>query len=77
MKKEELARRLARQSHITTAAAADQLDRVVHEILRRVRTGQSASLPGLGVFRPDQKLGFHFDAKVPVSPRRKLKKESH
>ena len=75
MKKEELARRLAKESHITTAAAADQLDRVVHEILKRVRTGQSASLPGLGVFRPDRKDGFHLDVKVPIVPEREPKKE--
>ncbi len=77
MKKQELARRLAKESHITTAAAADQLDRVVHEILQRVRTGQSASLPGLGVFRPDRKEGFHLDVKISTGPARKSKKESH
>jgi len=62
MKKEQLARRLAKESRITTAAAADQLDRVLHDILRRVRSGQSASLPGLGTFLPDRKNGFQFDS---------------
>jgi nucleoid DNA-binding protein len=62
MKKEQLARRLARESHISTAAAADQLDRVLHDILKRVRSGQSASFPGLGTFHPDRKNGFQFDA---------------
>jgi nucleoid DNA-binding protein len=61
MKKEQLARRLAKESHITTAAAADQLDRVLHDILKRVRSGQSASFPGLGTFLPDRKNGFQFD----------------
>jgi nucleoid DNA-binding protein len=65
MKKEQLARRLARESHITTAAAADQLDRVWHDILKRVRRGQSASFPGLGTFLPGRKEGFKFD----VTPR--------
>jgi len=61
MKKEQLARRLAKESHITAAAAADQLDRVLHDILKRVRSGQSASFPGLGTFLPDRKTGFLFD----------------
>jgi nucleoid DNA-binding protein len=61
MKKLQLARRLAKESHITTAAAADQLDRVLHDILKRVRSGQSASFPGLGTFLPDSKNGFQFD----------------
>ena len=65
MKKEQLARRLAKKSHITTAAAADQLDGVLLDILKRVRSGQSASFPGLGTFRPDRKSGFQFD----VTPR--------
>jgi nucleoid DNA-binding protein len=65
MKKEQLARRLAKESRITTAAAADQLDRVLHDILKRVRSGQSASFPGLGTFRPDRKSGFQFDLTRP------------
>jgi nucleoid DNA-binding protein len=67
MKKEELVRRLAKESHTTAAAAADQLDRVVHGILKRVRSGQSASFPGLGTFLPDHKNGFQFD----VTPQRR------
>lgn len=65
MKKEQLARQLAKQSNISPAAAADQLDRVAHEILMRVRGGQSASLPGLGTFRPDLKAGVRFDIRLP------------
>jgi nucleoid DNA-binding protein len=61
MTKEQLARRLAKESRISTAAAADQLDRVFHEIVKRVRSGQTAFLPGLGTFRPDRKDGFQFD----------------
>src|SRR5579864_3470770 len=77
MKKEQLARHLAKQSHITTAAAADQLDRVVNDILRRVRSGHSAFLPGLGTFHPDRKQGFQFDGKSPAgSTHDKAKKES-
>jgi len=68
MKKEQLARRLAKESNITTAAAADQLDRILHDILKRVRSGQSASFPGLGTFLPDSKHGFQFDI-TPKAPR--------
>ena len=75
MKKEQLARRLAKESHITTAAAADQLDRVVNEILKRVRSGQSACLPGLGTFRPDRKEGFQFDVGVATDPARATSKK--
>jgi nucleoid DNA-binding protein len=51
MKKPEIARSLARESGVTEAEAADRLDRVVHEILANLRSGKSASLPGLGRFR--------------------------
>jgi nucleoid DNA-binding protein len=61
MNKEQIARRLAKESRITPAAAADQLDRVVHDILKRVRNGQSASFPGLGTFLAGRKNGFQFD----------------
>ena len=52
MKKEQLARELARESRISQAAAADEVDRIVSEILKKIRSGQNASLPGLGTFRP-------------------------
>ena len=60
MKKLEIARRLARQSGLSEAEAADRLDRVVHEILTGVRSGRAQSLPGLGRFRngADGKLKF-------------------
>jgi nucleoid DNA-binding protein len=60
MKKVEIAKRLAKHSNITPAAAADQVDSVVNEILRRVREGKPASLPGLGTFTSDEN-GLKFD----------------
>jgi nucleoid DNA-binding protein len=60
MKKPEIAKRLAKQSNISAAAAADQVDSVVSEILRRVRKGKPASLPGLGTFTRDEN-GLKFD----------------
>jgi nucleoid DNA-binding protein len=60
MKKLEIARRMARQSGITRAEAADRLDEVVSEILSSLRKGEPAPLPGLGRFVPaaDGKIGF-------------------
>jgi nucleoid DNA-binding protein len=52
MKKLDIARRMARQSRVTRAQAADQLDRTVHEILSNLRQGRQAALPGLGTFTP-------------------------
>jgi nucleoid DNA-binding protein len=53
MKKPEIAKDLARESGVTEAEAADRLDGVVHDILSKLRSGKSASLPGVGRFRPD------------------------
>jgi nucleoid DNA-binding protein len=60
MKKSELARRLARTAGVSQAEAADELDRVVHQILSELRKGKSAPLPGLGQFLPGPKGAFHF-----------------
>ncbi len=61
MKKAQLAKQLAKEARMTTAAAADQVDRILLDIVQRVRKGQSASLPGLGTFRPGRKDDFPFD----------------
>ncbi len=60
MRKKELARELARKTGVTQAEAADQVDRLVNDILQKLRSGQPASLPGLGQFRrdPDGKIEF-------------------
>ena len=76
MKTKQLARLLARESHISTAAAADQLDCVLHDILKRVRSGQSASFPGLGTFCPDSKNGFQFDVTPPARRERSHSKKA-
>ena len=61
MKKSQIAKRLAKRSGVSKAEAADQLDRVVNEILSHLRNGQSAPLPGLGTFLPGKSWEFHFD----------------
>ena len=70
MNKSELATRLAKRNHLSKAAAADQLDRVVHEIVSNLRRGQPAQFPGLGSFCPGAKWGFRFDAEVPSGGKR-------
>lgn len=60
MKKPEIAQRLAQQAGVSRAEAADQLDRVVHQILSKLRKGEVANLPGLGCFTPGPNGIFHF-----------------
>ena len=61
MKKPQIAKRLAKRSGVSRAEAADQLDRVVNEILSNLRNGQPAPLPGLGTFVPGRTWEFQFD----------------
>lgn len=61
MKKTQLADRLARRSGISKAEAADRLDRVVHDIVSKLRKGRPAVLPGLGRFEPGDTWIFQFD----------------
>jgi len=70
MRKQQLAAQLARRTRTTKPAAADQLDRVVHAILKGLRRGEPVALPGLGVFIPGKKPGFRFEPRaMPKSPR--------
>ena len=48
MKPEELARKLARQSHLSKADARDQVDELVRNILKSLRAGQPVELEGVG-----------------------------
>ena len=64
MNKADLATKLAKQTHLSEAEAADQLDRVVHEIILNLRKGKPVRLPGLGSFRPGAKWKFRFDADI-------------
>jgi len=75
MKKEQLARQLAKESGITPAAAADQVDRIVTDILKRVRKGHSASVPGWGTFRPGRNEEFRLERSSPdtIAPSKSTK----
>ena len=48
MKREELARTLARETHQSSAAARDQIDELGHRILKALRAGHPVDLPGIG-----------------------------
>lgn len=54
MEKNDFTIRFAKRTGSTRAAAADQIDRVVNDLLRRMRAGKPASLPGLGTLMPDE-----------------------
>jgi nucleoid DNA-binding protein len=77
MKKEQLAKRLAKEAGISTAAAADQLDDILTGMLRRVRQGHTARLPGLGTFLPGAQPEFQFEQCLPPGANRtNVKKDS-
>ena len=63
MKKPDIAKRMARRAGVSQAEAADELDRVVRQILSDLRAGKDANLPGLGKFTqgPDGRVLFQRD----------------
>ena len=70
MKKRDLARRIARESRISKATAADKIDSVVHKILHDLRSGHATQLPGLGTLKPGPKPRF-LEEKVDKESRKK------
>ena len=52
MEKNDFTRIFAQRTRSTRAVAADQVDRVVNDLLRRLRAGKAASLPGFGTLLP-------------------------
>jgi hypothetical protein len=52
MKKRELAQHIAELEGLPPAEAADQVDKAVHRIIRALKNGQTAKLPGLGTLTP-------------------------
>ena len=60
MKKNELARKLARKTGVTPAEAADQEDRMLNDILQKLRSGEPANMPGIGQFCRDADGRIHF-----------------
>jgi nucleoid DNA-binding protein len=60
MKNTDIAQQIARETGISQGEAADQLDEVISSILKTLKKGRSAHLPGLGRFRRDINGGLQF-----------------
>ncbi len=69
MKQSVLIRRLARATGLPTAVAADQLDKLVDDVIARLRRGQPVRIPGLGAFPPGDRLKFDFDSPATTAKR--------
>jgi nucleoid DNA-binding protein len=48
MKREELAKKLARKTGLSDTAARIEVDELVHNILDKLRKGQQVKVPGVG-----------------------------
>jgi nucleoid DNA-binding protein len=48
MKRVDLARKLAKETRQSSAEARDQVDALVHKILKSLRAGKPVRLPGMG-----------------------------
>lgn len=74
MKKQDIAERLARKARVSPAAAADRLDKLIHDILTELKRGNQVALPGLGTLTPGEQLGMRFDPAKPGSGGRRDQK---
>lgn len=70
MKRIDIASRLARRRRISRARAADCVDRVVHDILKKLRSGQPAELPGLGRLEPGKPVRLYPGKPAPKTRKR-------
>ncbi len=52
MKRRELVQQAAELNGVAPGTAADRLDQAVNRIVKALRNGQSARLPGLGTLTP-------------------------
>ena len=48
MKREELAKTLAKETGLSPSAAKNEVDELVHNILRKLRKGHPVKVPGVG-----------------------------
>ena len=63
MRKKNFARRLANETQLTPADAADQIDSVVTALLRRLKDGKPAEIPGFGTLLPGAAVTFQAEEK--------------
>jgi nucleoid DNA-binding protein len=66
----KLANKVAKHSSLSPAAAADEIDKVVHSVIRKLRRGESATLPGVGTLQPGA------DAQIVIDKERNAKGKS-
>jgi nucleoid DNA-binding protein len=58
MKKSDLARDMAIRNGLKMGDAADQMDAVVNELIRALKKGNPAHIPGLGTITPGKRWKF-------------------
>ena len=58
MNKSEFAITAARARGIPPATVADEMDSAIHALLKTLRSGQTAHLPGLGSITPGRRWVF-------------------
>lgn len=61
MKKPELANAAAVERGVTPETVADEMDLAINRLLRTLRNGQEARLPGLGSILPGKRWVFRQD----------------
>lgn len=77
MKKSDLARDVARRNRVEPGDAADQLDRAVNQIVRALRRGESAHLPGLGTLKPGRHWVFRPDDALEATVKPEVESNEH
>lgn len=69
MKKSAFSQKLARRTQLPAAEAADALDSIVNDLLRRLKAGDKVTWPGLGTFSPEGKrIEFVAEARAAARP---------
>jgi nucleoid DNA-binding protein len=61
MKKADLIKQVVKQHGVEPGTAADQMDQAVNQLVRALRSGKSARLPGLGTISPGKQWVFRQD----------------
>jgi nucleoid DNA-binding protein len=59
MEKSDLAKQIGERHGVEPGDAADQMDRAVNKLVRALRQGKAARLPGLGTIKPGKPWTFH------------------
>lgn len=62
MKKSDLVREIAKRNGVAAGEAADLLDTAVTQVIRALRAGRPARLPGIGAILPGRRWTFRRDS---------------